>query len=112
MITGLQKINPAVAHAIHEPVFLRKAARPASCLQVFKGLRLPNSCERFTQNVLDQIERAKRNLAVVFYPVTKILPEFRMKDCLPFTARQGRSPDGIAQAVLVYLSWRSRGGGL
>ena len=106
MITGLQKIDPIMGDAIYEPVLLREPARPASRQHVLEWLWLANSGKRIPQHAFNELEGAKRDLPVVFDPVTNILPKFGMKYGLTLNvAQKFPSPCGISPAVLAWPSW-------
>ena len=104
MITGLEKIYTIAAYAIHETMFLCETARPASCKHVFEWLGFPDSCEWVAQDAFDKFEGAKRGFAVVFDPITKILPKLGMEYGYSLNAgSQGLSPGGTVRAILACL---------
>jgi len=71
VIAALQEINLPIPHQIHNPVFIRQAARPGSAMQVFEGLRLPDTGMGIAQNGFDQIKSAESQLSVRFNPIAR-----------------------------------------
>ena len=60
--------------AIHQAVFARNAARPPTAQIMFEGLRFPDSPERISFDVLDQIVDGREDFFVLFLPLKVVLP--------------------------------------
>lgn len=56
MESGLQKVNPVLAHQVYDPVRLGNTPRPDISTYVFEWFRLPYSRERVWQYCLRQIK--------------------------------------------------------
>lgn len=108
MVTGLQKINPLLAYAIYQSMFLRHPARPATGQHILQWFRLSNATKWIAQYRLDKFEDAKSNLPVGPNPMAQILSKLGMKYRFPLNAaRQVPSPGGVSPMIPAcpYLLW-------
>jgi hypothetical protein len=95
MISSLEKINPAFADPINQPMFLGHSARPAACQDVLERFRLPNPCEWISQHRFYEFEDPQCYFTVCARPVSQILAELGVEYRFAFTG-PGQVPSPAA----------------
>lgn len=107
MVARLQKIDPIPADEVDEPVFLREPAGPGTGREVFERFRLADTLKRVAEYCLYQVQRSQSGLPIGHHPISKILPEFGVKDRRPAPAAgaiagffgQAPSHDAVARRI-------------
>ena len=96
VISALQEVDRFVTGAIHQPVFLCDAARPAAGKQIFERFGFPRTFERVSHGGLDQIEDPDCSGAFGFYPEAEVLQELRLE----YSDALSRSPHRASLYVM------------
>ena len=76
MVSGLQEINPVIAHQVNKSVLLGDSPRPRAGCKVLQWFRFTNARKRITLDCFDQLEDFERDVPFGFDPESQILEKF------------------------------------
>jgi hypothetical protein len=80
VVTGLQEINPVIAHQVNKSVFLGDSPRPCAGCKVLQWFWFANASKRITLDGFDQLKDFERGVPFGFDPESQILEKFVLKN--------------------------------
>ena len=95
MIPCLQEMDPPLADAVNQAVFLSDSPGPASSEYIFQGFRLADDLKTIAKIL--QARKPPGNLGVRVQPNSAGPPKLRMKHCLALTPRQAPCPSQLSR---------------